>query len=35
VAAAHSLPASPLRKIFGVYLIVIAAVMFKNAMKMM
>ncbi|WP_343612380.1 sulfite exporter TauE/SafE family protein [Novosphingobium sp.] len=34
VAAAHSLPSGPLRKIFGVYLVVIAAVMFKNAMHM-
>jgi len=34
VAAAHSLPASPLRKIFGVYLVVISVVMFKNAMHM-
>ncbi|WP_022684145.1 sulfite exporter TauE/SafE family protein [Sphingobium bisphenolivorans] len=34
VAAAHSLPAGPLKKIFGVYLIVIAVVMFRNAMKL-
>ena len=31
VAAAHSLPAGPLKKIFGVYLGVIAIVMFRNA----
>ncbi|PZU14743.1 MAG: permease [Sphingobium sp.] len=31
VAAAHSLPAGPLKKIFGVYLVVIAIVMFRNA----
>ncbi|WP_407668129.1 sulfite exporter TauE/SafE family protein [Novosphingobium rosa] len=35
VAAAHSLPAAPLRKIFGIYLLVVSAIMFKNAMKMM
>ncbi|KKW93979.1 MULTISPECIES: sulfite exporter TauE/SafE family protein [Sphingobium] len=34
VAAAHSLPAAPLKKFFGVYLVVIAFVMFRNAMKM-
>lgn len=34
VAAAHGLPAAPLKKIFGVYLIVIAVVMFRNAIKM-
>lgn len=34
VAAAHGLPAAPLKKIFGVYLIVIAIVMFRNAIKM-
>ncbi|NWK97057.1 permease [Sphingobium lactosutens] len=33
VAAAHSLPAGPLKKIFGVYLIVIAVIMFRNAIK--
>ncbi|MDX3909307.1 MAG: sulfite exporter TauE/SafE family protein [Sphingobium sp.] len=33
VAAAHSLPAAPLKKVFGVYLIVIAIVMFRNATK--
>ncbi len=34
VAAAHSLPATPLRRIFGLYLVFIAIVMFRNAMKM-
>ncbi len=34
VAAAHNLPAAPLKKIFGVYLIIIAVVMFRNAIKM-
>lgn len=34
VAAAHSLPAGPLKKIFGVYLIIIAFVMLRNALKM-
>ncbi|AEG50250.1 protein of unknown function DUF81 [Sphingobium chlorophenolicum L-1] len=34
VAAAHSLPAAPLKKFFGVYLVIIAFVMFRNAMKM-
>lgn len=34
VAAAHSLPAAALKKVFGIYLIVIAIVMFRNAMKM-
>ncbi|MCI4590378.1 sulfite exporter TauE/SafE family protein [Sphingobium sp. BYY-5] len=33
VAAAHSLPAGPLKKIFGVYLIVIAVIMFRNAVN--
>ncbi len=32
VAAAHSLPAAMLKRIFGAYLIVIAFVMFRNAM---
>jgi uncharacterized membrane protein YfcA len=32
VAATHSLPAGPLKKIFGVYLVVISVVMFRNAM---
>lgn len=32
VAVAHALPAKPLKKIFGVYLIVIAFVMFRNAL---
>lgn len=34
VAAAHKLPAAPLKKIFGAYLVVIAIFMFKNALKM-
>ncbi len=34
VAAAHSLPATPLRRIFGLYLIFISVVMFRNAMTM-
>lgn len=33
VAAAHSLPPAPLKKIFGIYLIFISAIMFHNAMK--
>ncbi|WCT73813.1 sulfite exporter TauE/SafE family protein [Sphingomonas naphthae] len=33
VAAAHSLPAKPLKRVFGAYLVVIAAFMFKNALK--
>jgi uncharacterized membrane protein YfcA len=33
VAAAHSLPAAPLRRAFGLYLIFIAAVMMRNALK--
>lgn len=34
VAAAHSLPAGLLKRIFGVYLIIIALVMFRNAIRM-
>lgn len=34
VAAAHSLPAGLLKRIFGVYLVIIAFVMFRNALKM-
>ncbi|APL95343.1 UPF0721 transmembrane protein [Sphingobium sp. TA15] len=34
VAVAHAMPAAPLKKIFGVYLVIIAFVMFRNAMKM-
>lgn len=34
VAAAHSLPAGPLKRIFGVYLVVIALIMFRNAIRM-
>jgi uncharacterized membrane protein YfcA len=33
VAAAHSLPAGPLKRVFGLYLIFIAFVMLRNAMK--
>lgn len=33
VAAAHSLPAGPLKRVFGVYLIFISLVMLRNAMK--
>lgn len=33
VAAAHSLPAGPLKKIFGVYLIVIAVIMIRAGLK--
>lgn len=32
VAAAHSLPAGPLKKIFGVYLIIISVIMFRGAL---
>ncbi|WP_176592105.1 sulfite exporter TauE/SafE family protein [Sphingobium sp. EM0848] len=34
VAAAHSLPAGLLKRVFGVYLVIIAFVMFRNAIKM-
>jgi len=34
VAAAHNLPPAPLKKIFGVYLILISVIMFRNALKM-
>lgn len=34
VAAAHSLPAALLKRIFGVYLVVIAFIMFRNAIRM-
>jgi uncharacterized membrane protein YfcA len=34
VAAAHRLPSGPLKRIFGVYLIVISAFTFKNALKL-
>lgn len=34
VAAAHSLPAGLLKRIFGVYLVIIAFVMFRNAIRM-
>ena len=33
VAAAHSLPSPVLKRSFGLYLIFISALMFKNAMK--
>jgi uncharacterized membrane protein YfcA len=34
VAAAHSLPPTMLKRVFGVYLVFIALLMFKNALKM-
>ena len=34
VAAAHSLPSAMLKRVFGIYLIVIAVVMFRNATKL-
>jgi uncharacterized membrane protein YfcA len=34
VAAAHALPSTPLKRVFGAYLIVISAFMFKNALKL-
>lgn len=34
VAATHALPAGPLKKIFGIYLIIIAYLMLRNALKM-
>ncbi|MDX3900012.1 MAG: sulfite exporter TauE/SafE family protein [Sphingobium sp.] len=34
VAAAHNLPAPILKRVFGVYLVIIAVVMLKNALKM-
>jgi uncharacterized membrane protein YfcA len=34
VAAAHRLPSGPLKRIFGVYLVVISAFMFKKALKL-
>jgi uncharacterized membrane protein YfcA len=34
VAAAHRLPAAPLKRIFGAYLVIISLFMFKNALKM-
>jgi uncharacterized membrane protein YfcA len=33
VAAAHNLPPAILKRIFGVYLVFVAWLMFKNAMK--
>jgi uncharacterized protein len=34
VAAAHSLPAGLLKRIFGIYLVIIALIMFRNAIHM-
>ncbi|WP_375197460.1 sulfite exporter TauE/SafE family protein [Sphingobium sp.] len=34
VAVAHAMPAAPLKKVFGVYLVIIAFVMFRNAIRM-
>ncbi|ANI78333.1 sulfite exporter TauE/SafE family protein [Sphingobium sp. EP60837] len=34
VAAAHSLPANLLKRIFGIYLVIIACIMFRNAIHM-
>jgi uncharacterized membrane protein YfcA len=34
VTAAHSLPAARLRSVFGLYLVLVAAVMFKSALKL-
>lgn len=34
VAAAHALPAEPLKRVFGVYLVFIACVMFRHALTM-
>ncbi|MFC4593060.1 sulfite exporter TauE/SafE family protein [Sphingobium tyrosinilyticum] len=34
VAAAHSLPANLLKRIFGIYLVIIAGIMFRNAIHM-
>ena len=34
VAAAHSLPANVLKRIFGIYLVIIACIMFRNAIHM-
>lgn len=33
VAAAHRLPATPLKRVFGVYLVLISLFMFRNALK--
>ena len=33
VAAAHHLPAAPLKRVFGVYLVLISLFMFRNALK--
>ena len=33
VAAAHSLPAGPLKRVFGIYLVFISLMMLRNAMK--
>jgi uncharacterized membrane protein YfcA len=34
VAAAHGLPPTPLKRVFGAYLVLISAFMFKNALKL-
>jgi uncharacterized membrane protein YfcA len=34
VAAAHRLPSGPLKRIFGVYLVVVSLFMFKKAFKL-
>lgn len=34
VAAAHSLPAGLLKRIFGIYLVIIALIMFRNGLRM-
>jgi uncharacterized membrane protein YfcA len=34
VAAAHSLPSGPLKRVFGLYLIFVSWLMFKNALKL-
>jgi uncharacterized membrane protein YfcA len=33
VAAAHRLPARPLKRVFGLYLVLISAFMFRNALR--
>lgn len=34
VAVAHNMPAAPLRRIFGIYLVFISIVMFRNSLKL-
>jgi uncharacterized membrane protein YfcA len=34
VAAAHNLPAAPLKRVFGAYLVIVSLFMFKSALKM-